>query len=141
MASSRNVGVEEAGFCLEVHEIPRLSRWLSTGITELTMAKRDTAWARGKVAELIEVLGGKCALEDDTCKGGLEIDHPSGRSFKGSHWEPREISFDQRVRRYWWEYRNSVPLRVLCKSHNSRMENRPAQMKLAELRNQNVAAF
>jgi hypothetical protein len=61
---------------------------------------------------LIQHLGGKCA----ECGSVLDptIDHVDGAT-----WERRALSFMQRVRRYYEEYRAGVRLRVLCHGCNS----------------------
>lgn len=62
---------------------------------------------KASLAELIKTLGGKCAKCPETTN--LHVDHMDGRD-----WEPNELSYHQRVRRYWTEYRSGVRLRVLC---------------------------
>lgn len=69
--------------------------------------------ARAKVlyAELIQKLGGKCALCPNEHGYPLTVDHVNGHGWPKPH---RAYRFDARVRRYCDEYTSGVKLRVLC---------------------------
>lgn len=63
---------------------------------------------------LIEALGNMCVGEGcQTPADNLEIDH-----VEGCTWSHRASGRENRIRRYVSEYRNNVPLRVLCRSCN-----------------------
>lgn len=79
---------------------------------------RKTIEARELRKALVKELGGRCAVCRTTFQ--LAIDHVDGRG-----WQPRELSSNQRARRYWKEFHEGVRLRVLCKVCNSKRENRP----------------
>lgn len=85
------------------------------------MGRRQKAWAKKKRAELIALLGGKCSdPECETPDLPLEIDHPHGRSYNVSRLSP-----DRVIAEYMKEYRNGVPLRVLCSRCNKLWRNQP----------------
>lgn len=80
--------------------------------------RRQAAWAQRKRDELIDLLGGKCAQENGSCRGALQIDHIYGRD-----WDTRKYSQKGRVIRYWREYREGLAtgrpiLQPLCGKHN-----------------------
>lgn len=76
------------------------------------MACRNNPKAKLKRQELIDFLGGKCALCGE--KVDLEIDHPNGRN-----WDVRALSSYSRVVRYWQEALQGL-IRVLCSTCNTR---------------------
>jgi 5-methylcytosine-specific restriction endonuclease McrA len=80
------------------------------------MGLRQRTWARKKRAELIELLGGQCALCGST--DNLEIDHINGRT-----WLVRKVDPSWRVSIYWAEYRSGVPLQCLCGDCNTAKAN------------------
>lgn len=55
---------------------------------------------------------GKCSLCNEKADD-LEIDHVNGRD-----WQPREMTTNQRIERYWKEFSTGVKLRALCRSCN-----------------------
>lgn len=59
--------------------------------------------------DLILKLGGKCEQCGETRIDILHVDHIFGRD-----WEVRRLCSRTRVNRYWEEYRNGVPMQVLC---------------------------
>lgn len=77
------------------------------------MSRRHSLRARRLREDLVQFLGGECALCGSTKR--LEIDHPEGRN-----WSVTNFCGLTRVLRYWREYNEGVPLRCLCKKCNSR---------------------
>lgn len=67
-------------------------------------------------AELIQKLGGRCALCPNTQGLPLTVDHVNGHGWPKPH---RAYRFDERVRRYCREYEEGVKLRCLCMRCNS----------------------
>jgi hypothetical protein len=63
---------------------------------------------------LNEAMGNVCAwaCSDDPCEGSLERHHPNGRDYK-----PRQLSWRQRLKRYWQDYREGN-LMLLCEKHH-----------------------
>lgn len=90
------------------------------------MGKRQREWAIKKRQELVDLLGGVCANCGST--EDLEIDHINGRDYK-----LEEVAFDQRTTRYWREYREGVPLRVLCSDCNKKLRPKKVDKVLDEL--------
>lgn len=45
----------------------------------------------------------------------LDVDHERGKA-----WRAERVRYDARVDRYWREFREGVPLRVLCRRCNGR---------------------
>lgn len=78
---------------------------------------RERSLQESKVwhAHLIHVLGGQCCECGDSGNNSpLTIDHVMGRK-----WNLRGIRMDERVKRYWAEFKEGVYLRVLCHLCNS----------------------
>lgn len=70
-------------------------------------------YAKRRRRALVTKLGGVCA--DCGSKRRLEIHHVEGRT-----WDVEKLSPQCRAARYWREYREGIPLAVLCKSCNSK---------------------
>lgn len=83
--------------------------------------QRHTKLARQRRQQLIEELGGRCALCDSTWN--LQVDHQFGRG-----WNVRKLSSLQRVNKYIEEAKMGL-IRVLCLECNSRInpKNRKTQ--------------
>jgi hypothetical protein len=73
---------------------------------------RSTRYAKRIRAELIEQLGGRCALCGEDDEGVLEFDHPFGRD-----WTPNRLSYSSRMARYKREA-DAKLLRLLCADCN-----------------------
>lgn len=94
-----------------------------TATTTLTKTQRDRKRAMVRASErhkeLLQVLGGACAmLDDEVCEGPLQIDHVEPRKIPNHHPSHRRKRWDDRVRDYWREYEAGVKLQALCKYHN-----------------------
>ena len=76
---------------------------------------RDRARAR-----LVQEMGGRCAKENETCRGPLEFDHvdPARKT-----WVASSVASHMRVARYRadWLIGN---LQLLCRAHNARKGKR-----------------
>jgi 5-methylcytosine-specific restriction endonuclease McrA len=72
------------------------------------MAHRNTILARKKRLELIEKLGGKCAICNEPDADKLEFDHLYGRPYN-----PNQLSLLARINRYMREAELGL-LRLLC---------------------------
>ncbi|MDE2103428.1 MAG: hypothetical protein KGL39_39670 [Patescibacteria group bacterium] len=73
---------------------------------------RQVVYARKIRAELIDRLGGKCALCNETDPTKLQFDHINGRAYN-----PNQLSYGARLKRYEREAELNL-LRLLCESCN-----------------------
>lgn len=89
---------------------------------------RNDVRAKALHAELVKLLGGRCeTCDDDGQASPLSIDHKDGVK-----WVIHNLNFYRRTIRYWKEYREGVPLRVLCMVCNSK-DGRARQMAAREV--------
>lgn len=78
------------------------------------MSKSAKKWAVKRRHELIEELGGKCALCGESKYEKLEFDHIHGKD-----WSARGMSTDQRMCRYQKEAKLGL-IQILCKDCNDK---------------------
>ncbi len=86
------------------------------------MAKTKNTRAKSLRYRLLKVLsGGKpfCAECKTNHYPDLELDHVNGIT-----WDARKVNYSTRIYRFWREYRNDVPLQVLCHDCNVAKEHR-----------------
>ena len=114
-----------------------VERWYKNRIARQTAKRR----ANRMYAQLLQVLGGCCAAcgttgvnindagEELPCDflSKLSIDH-----INNVEWDRSRLSWPTRVYRCWREYRNDVPLQVLCMGCNLKKGNRNSGLTKAK---------